>query len=72
MVNHLRLLFNEGLLLWNVIFPIYIYIYINNFYVFNYWLFWVFIVARGLSLVEESRGYSLLLRSTGSRALEFL
>ena len=45
-----------------------------------FWLHWVFIAARGLSLVEASRGYSslrctgfslwrlLLLRSTGPRA----
>ena len=50
-------------------------------YLFIYfWLHWVFVAARGLSLVAESRGYSslqcagfslwwlLLLRSTGSRA----
>ena len=53
---------------------------INLFYLFIYfWLRWVFIDARGLSLVAESGGYSLwrcagfsprwllLLRSTGSR-----
>ena len=30
---------------------------INYFY---FWLYWVFIVASGLSLVAESRGYSLV------------
>ena len=29
-------------------------------FVFYFWLRWVFIAARGLSLVAESRGYSLL------------
>ena len=48
-----------------------------------YWLCWVFVAARGLSLVAASRGYSslwcegfsllwlLLLRSTGSRRAGF-
>ena len=49
------------------------------FFFFNFWLCWVFVSVRGLSLVEVSRGHSsvqctglslsrpLLLRSTGSR-----
>ena len=52
-------------------------------YLFIYWLRWVFVVARGLSLVAPSRGYSwlwctgfslwwfLLLWSTGSRRVGF-
>ena len=52
-------------------------------YLFIYWLSWVFVVARGLSLVAASGGYSslrcagfslrwlLLLRSTGSRRAGF-
>ena len=57
----------------------------NNllFKLFYFWLRWVFIVARGLSLVAVSRGYSslrcagfslrwlLLLRSMGSRRVGF-
>ena len=50
-----------------------------NFLIFIFWLRWVFVAARGLSLVAASGGYSslwcagfslrwlLLLRSTGSR-----
>ena len=49
---------------------------------FNFWLCWVFIAARGLSLLAASRGCSslpgvgfslpwLLLRSAGSRAAGF-
>ena len=35
--------------------------FINLFILFIYfWLCWVFVAARGLSLVAESRGYSLL------------
>ena len=59
--------------------------FVNKFtYLFIYfWLHWVFVVARGLSLVVESRGYSLLrsagfslrwlllLRSTGFRSVGF-
>ena len=56
---------------------------INLFYLFYFWLRWVFIAARGLSLVAASGGYSsmrctgfslrwlLLLRSTGSRHVGF-
>ena len=33
---------------------------LKNFFFFNFWLCWVFIVARGLSLVATSRGYSLV------------
>ena len=36
---------------------IYVYIYI---YIYIFWLRWVFVVARGLSLVAVSRRYSLL------------
>ena len=55
------------------------FIYFN----FNFWLCWVFVAARGLSLVAASGGYSslwctgfllqwlLLLRSTGSRHVGF-
>ena len=50
---------------------------------FFFWLRWVFVAARGLSLVAASGGYSslqfagfslrwlLLLRSTGSRCMDF-
>ena len=53
-------------------------------YLFIYWLCWVFVAARGLSLVAASRGYSssqcvgfslwwhLLLQSMGSRRVGFL
>ena len=63
-----------GLLFFNKLFY-FIYIY--------FWLCWVFVAARGLSLVEVSGGYSsllcagfslrwlLLLRSTGSRRAGF-
>ena len=48
-------------------------------FVYDFWLCWVFVAVRGLSLVAASGGYSsfaagfslqwlLLLRSTGSRA----
>ena len=56
------------------------FIFFFNFYLFIYfWLCWVFVSVRGLSLIAASRGYSslrcaglslsrpLLLRSTGSR-----
>ena len=42
-----------------------------KFYLVSFWLCWIFVAAQGLSLVEESWGFSLqwlLLRSTGSRA----
>ena len=58
--------------------------FINLFILFIYlWLHWVFVVARGLSLVAASRGYSLLwcacfspwwlllFQSTGSRRVGF-
>ena len=65
--------------------PIVFFIYIYKFiYLFIYfWLCWVFVAARGLSLVAASRGYSslwcagfslrwlLLLWSTGSRRMGF-
>ena len=53
------------------------------FNLFNFWLHWVFVAARGLSVVVASRGYSLLwcagfsllwllmLQSTGSRHTDF-
>ena len=53
------------------------------FYLFYFWLRWGFVAAHGLSLVEASRGYSLLwctgfslrwlllLRSVGSRCAGF-
>ena len=53
------------------------------FYLFYFWLHWVFVAARGLSLVASTRGYSslwfvdfslwwlLLLRSMGSRHVGF-
>ena len=49
----------------------------------NFWLHWIFVAVRGISLVAASRGYSslrctgfslqwlLLLRSTGSRLTGF-
>ena len=43
----------------------------KKFYLFIYfWLRWVFIAARGLSLVVASGGYSLL-QSTGARLVGF-
>ena len=54
-------------------FLIFIYLFI---YLFIYWLCWVFVAARGLSLVVVSGGYSssrwlLLLRSMDSRRAGF-
>ena len=59
-------------------------VFLKFIYLFIYfWLHWVFLAARGLSLVAASRGYSslrhmgfsfqwlLLLRSTGSRHAGF-
>ena len=34
--------------------------YLFNFFYLSFWLCWVFVAARGLSLVAASRGYSLL------------
>ena len=57
--------------------------FLNKFIYLYFWMHWVFVAARGLSLVSASRGYSsmqcasfslrwlLLLRSTGSRRLGF-
>ena len=57
------------------------FIYLRFIYVFYFWLCWLFIAVRGLSLVVASRGYSLfpcegfsswwhlLLPSMGLRAL---
>ena len=54
-----------------------------NLFIFYFWLCWVFVAVRGLSLVAVSGGYSslrcagfslwwlLLLRSTGSRRAGF-
>ena len=42
----------------NIYFKDFLYLYINLFIYF--WLHWVFIAARGLSLVVVSGGYSLL------------
>ena len=62
---------------------IHFFFYIYKFYLFIYWLCWVFIAARRLSLVVASGGYPslrcvglslrwlLLLRSTGSRRVGF-
>ena len=36
-----------------------IYIYFINLFIY-FWLLWVFVTVRGLSLVAETRGYSLL------------
>ena len=59
---------------------------VNMYYIveiFFFWLHWVFIAVRGLSLVAESRGYSLLwctgfslwwlllLQTIGSRRMGF-
>ena len=61
---------------------IYVFMYLFI-YLFNFWLRWVFVAARRLSLVVASRGYSslqcagfslrwlLLLWSTGSRSTGF-
>ena len=64
--------------------PEFFFFLINLFILFIYfWLRWVFVAARGLSLVVASRGYSslrcvgfslrrlLLLRSTGSKHVGF-
>ena len=57
--------------------------FFNFIYFIYFWLHWVFVAARGLSLVAASRGYSslqcvgfslrwlLLLQSTGSRRTGF-
>ena len=57
--------------------------FFNKAFFFFFWLRWVFVAARGLSLVAESRGYSslrcagfslwwlLLFWSTGSRRVGF-
>ena len=62
---------------------IYIFFYKFILFYFYFWLCWVFVAARGLSLVAASVGYSslqcvgfslrwlLLLRSTGSRCTSF-
>ena len=59
------------------------YFFFPKFIYYSFWLCWVFVAARGLSLVVASRGYSslrcagfslwwlLLLRSTGSRCTGF-
>ena len=75
-----------GLFFWDnkvLFFKKYIYLFICGVFVFFFWLCWVFIAARGLSLVVVSGGYSslqcvgfslswlLLLRSTGSRRAGF-
>ena len=53
---------------------------VNAFLIYLFWLRWVFVAERGLSLVVASGGYSslrcavqwlLLLRSTGSRHVGF-
>ena len=64
--------------------PYNFFFFFNKFYLFIYfWLCWVFVAVRGLSLVVVSGGYSslqcagfslqwlLLLRSTGSRRAGF-
>ena len=57
--------------------------FLINLFIYLFWLRWVFIAARGLSLVAASRGYSslqcagfslrwlLLLWSTGCRRMGF-
>ena len=63
---------------------LFLFLFFNLFILFSYfWLRWVFVAVRGLSLVATSRGYSLLrcmgfslwwfllLRSTGSRCTGF-
>ena len=64
-------------------FKINIYLFICLFVCFYFWLCWVFVAVRGLSLVVASGGYSslrcagfslrwlLLLQSTGSRRMGF-
>ena len=66
-----------------LLFLCYFFIFLKYIYLFIFWLCWVFVAARGLSLVVESGGYSslwcvgfslwwlLLLRSTGSRCAGF-
>ena len=61
------------------VFLVVLLLFFNVFICFYFWLCWVFVAARGLSLVAASGGYSslrcagfssqwlLLLRSTGSR-----
>ena len=62
--------------------PLFLFFF-NKFILFYFWLHWVFVAARGLSLVGVSGGYSslwcvgfslrwlLLVRSTGSRHADF-
>ena len=51
-----------------------LFFFFNKFIIY-FWLLWVFVAARGLSLVEASTGFSLqwllLLQSTGSRHAGF-
>ena len=73
-------MFLSEFLFFKIDFIYFIYLFI---YLFIYWLCWVFIAARGLSLVVVSGGYSslrcvgfalrwlLLLQSTGSRCAGF-
>ena len=77
-VSVITVMFCEGntQLLENLILKVCLFFFFN---LFTYWLRWVFVAARGLSLVVASGGYSslrctglplqwpLLLRSTGSR-----
>ena len=63
--------------------PFLFFFFYNCIYFFYFWLHWVFVVVRGLSLVVASGGYSwlpckdfslrwlLLLRSTGSKRTGF-
>ena len=44
----------------------FLFCFVFKFYLFIFWLRWVFVAVRRLSLVVASRGYSSL-RSTGSR-----
>ena len=50
----------RGLPLANMGLPSVLFFFFNLINVFLFWLHWVFIAARGLSLVVASRGYSLV------------
>ena len=67
----------------NLLLPLFFFLINLLYFFFYFWLRWVFVAARGLSLVAVSGGYSLLrcagfslqwplsLRSTGSRRMGF-
>ena len=64
-INSIRLLLNTNGILWSLSF----FFFFNSF-IHLFWLHWVFVVVRGLSLVAANRGYSSLW-CTGSRHAGF-